>query len=115
MKTLYQKKKASQSPQRFKREYLVIHGPPASGKTLNKEVIKKVCSADHVFDADFERDQARDAYGKILLFSNDPQVRAPDDTGRPYRYVMRKIPIEIIKRALGSLWVEPDPQWKAGK
>ena len=90
------------------RQYLVIFGPPCSGKTLNAEAIKKALGYDHAFDVGFDTVQIQAASGRIILFSQNEQVRHPDHLVRPYQYVMRRKPIEAVKRLLGSKWVEPN-------
>ena len=88
------------------REYLVVYGPPCSGKTLNAQAIMEALNCDHAFDF-FERGQIEEAQGRVILFSPDERVRHPDHSTRPYRYVSEKISIATVKAMLGSRWIEP--------
>ncbi len=100
---------ASPKKPRSGREFLVVYGPPCSGKTLNAQQIKEVLGYDHAFDAGFDCAEISQAKGRIILFSHEERVRHPDHMGRPYRYVLRKKPIEAVKRFLGPRWIEPIP------
>ena len=89
---------------RREREYLVVYGPPASGKTLNAQAMKEALGYDHVFDADFHGLEILEARGRIILLAHSEEVRCPDDRRR---FVLRKKPIEAVKRLLGARWTEP--------
>jgi hypothetical protein len=89
------------------REFIVVYGPPCSGKTLNAAAMCAKLGYDAAFDAD-ETEAIRQAKGRIILFAHGEQVRSPDaPAGNRHLYVLRKKPIEAVKRLLGDAWVEP--------
>jgi hypothetical protein len=93
-----------------KREYLVVYGPHCSGKTLNAEAMKKALGYDHVFDDFTPSWMIKEAEGRIILTSLTEEVRNPDDRRT---YVLRKKPIEAVKRLLGAQWIEPVEGYRA--
>lgn len=91
------------------REYLVVYGPPCSGKTLNAEMIIEVLGYDYAFDAAAASPAVLQSItGRVVLFSHTDQVRDPDDRKR---FILWRKSIEQVKRELGHGWIEPDPQY----
>jgi hypothetical protein len=108
-------------------EYVHIFGPARSGKTLNKEALKKHYQCDIIVDdlgtcagrEEFDRSveyalklaegrsiQAKPEFCRVLLISNRFGIeRRVANTLE--NLDVRTIPIKLAKEALGHLWTEP--------
>lgn len=93
-----------------KTEYLVIHGPPMSGKTLNAHALKEHYKCDHVFDA--HESGIRDATGRVMILTWDPDVRGPSGMRYAFKGAVR-IPIHEARTMLGDRWIEPRRDYHA--
>lgn len=80
--------------------YVIIHGPPCSGKTLNREALRKHYKCGPVFDHDLSG--LAEARGRILILTESKPVLSPGN-GR-LALEGKYIPIEEAKIALGAKW-----------
>ena len=87
--------------------YTIIHGEPATGKTLNKSSIKEEYGFDHVLDEYFDNFQIRKARGKVAILTNNKKPRPP--IGMSKLFVgAKKLSIQEVKERLGKKWAEPN-------
>lgn len=88
--------------------YVLIYGPPSSGKTLNRTALGKHYGCTKVLeDFDVVRTLPEDIGAKILVLgwrSHYALLRGQD---------VRSIPVHAAKIALGKDWIEPDPLYGA--
>ena len=87
--------------------FVVIYGPPGSGKTVNKEALRLHyrCSAV-IDDGDrIQRWQLRGLKGRVLVISSGTGLRDPFDRRRVLE--CRYIRVDAAAKALGANWVKP--------
>lgn len=86
--------------------FIIIYGPPGSGKTLNAAALKHfydcrmVCEEGRVPASVFKRDC------NVLILSNTPKVRDPRSQ-KNEALEGRVIDIEEAAAALGKRWIKP--------
>lgn len=90
-------------------DYLVIYGPPGSGKTLNREALRAHYKCATVVDDWPQRRMLREVSGCVLILSGADHVCDPRDRRR--RLKCRYISIGDAAKALGAAWVAPVPGW----
>ena len=88
-------------------EYIIILGPPASGKTLNREALRKHYKCDHVFDGGFDRAKIVAAAGRIMVLTCDPNLKGPSGHRKMFKNAVW-IPVRAAEIALGSRWIAPE-------
>lgn len=92
--------------------YTVVYGPPASGKTLNRDRIADLLDCDEVMDDEpFIRTRLeyhQSPVRHLLILSPDRHVRDPRERRR-FLPPHCSISIDEVKSRLGSRWVEPNP------
>lgn len=95
-------------------EITILHGPPASGKTLNSQAIAQALRTDCTVDgwdlAELEEiaaDHANDCPPfRILVITTDPDLNDPR-AKKKTRMEGNRISITEAKGLLGPLWIEP--------
>lgn len=86
--------------------FVVVYGPPATGKTLNREALREHYRCRAVMD-DWPSlaHELRGQTGRVLILSTTDQVRNPYDHRRILK--ARKVRIEDAAKALGPKWITP--------
>lgn len=86
--------------------FVVVHGGPASGKTLNRENLRKHYRCSAVLDEwPSLPNELRGKTGRVLILSTTEKVRDPYDRRRVLK--ARTVKIEDAAKALGSKWITP--------
>ena len=94
--------------------YVLVYGPPASGKTRNSHGIRRLFGAHASLDAE-EALCGLDAFTRdwidgttILILSTRPEIRHPEDKRRLLR--CPTLNILAARALLGSRWVDAPPR-----
>ena len=89
--------------------FFIIHGPPASGKTINAQALKEMFQCDHVFDAGFDNDRIAAAKGRILILSCDRRVfvKGMGKRGNITAQAVVVMSVQKAARGLGDRWIKP--------
>jgi len=106
--TTAKKSTSKPAPQaRPRLSFVVVYGPPASGKTLNGEALRKHYKCLAVMDERVCQNQMPWLVipGRVLLLALSERVRDPYDRRRWLK--TRTVSIEKAAHALGSKWVQP--------
>lgn len=97
-------------------KYVIVYGPPCSGKSLNAQAIASYFKCDYVTD---ESLLSRFLTGKILVLSHTNRVRNPNVKVRknhPDYYLKgTAYSVEEVAAHLGGLWVKPIPNYQKSK
>lgn len=88
--------------------YLILHGPPMSGKTLNSEALKRHYKCDHVFDGGFDDARIAGAKGRVMVLTCDANIKGPRGHRKMFKESVR-IPVQEAVVMLGRRWVAPRP------
>lgn len=89
-----------------KPNYVIVFGPPASGKTLNAAALKRHYKCDYVFDIGFHDRQIAESREKILILSHTKKVKDPRDRRRLIQNAVF-VSIQEAAAAIGSESVVP--------
>jgi hypothetical protein len=91
----------------MKTKYIIIHGAPGTGKTLNAHALRLHYKCDFAFDAEFNLRLALLAPkgARVLLLAHSPNPKL-SARGRRVKALIgaRVIPLEKAKAALGAQW-----------
>lgn len=102
------------------RSFIIVYGPPASGKTINAERLRKHYRCDHVFDAGFDNPKILSSSGRVMVLACEqyppgPRIGRAKGSSDFYQGAAT-IPVEEAKFALGGEWIPtntkvagPDP------
>ena len=92
------------------KEFVIVVGEPATGKTLNKEALRQHFGCEECYDCPGDEHQIRrsDA-SRILILTTDVDVKDPLYEGkRKPRMEGTRITVAQAREALGTKWVEPN-------
>jgi hypothetical protein len=90
-------------------EFIIIYGPPASGKTINASGMLQRYGCDHV--CDFEEYRGGD-FKRVLILTNKPGLMGTPEQPELFKSAGR-LQIKLVKQDLGDRWVEPIPGYRA--
>jgi hypothetical protein len=91
-------------------EFVIVFGPPASGKTLNQAALKAHYKCDHVFDDMFDDSRIAKATGRIMILSTTREVKEPRGLHPGRRRLITDalfVPVSEAAFALGEKWIAP--------
>lgn len=88
-------------------KYVILYGPPRSGKTINKEALRVHYKCDYVFDAVADDASILSAGGRVMVLSHDENPRGPAGHRKLYKKHTSKVSIEAAALALGSAFIVP--------
>jgi len=83
---------------------IIIYGPPASGKTINAEVLRKHYRCDQVLDAGFDDSRIIEARGRILVLSLEKVPKGPKGHRKLFAEAIA-IPVQEAAFAVGDAWI----------
>lgn len=86
-------------------EYIIIHGPARSGKTLNAEALKAHFKCDAVCDPMYIAEGER-----VLVLSLTADIKGPAGNRKMFKNAL-KVPVAEAARQLGDAWVNPKPDF----
>ena len=87
-------------------EFVIVFGPPGSGKSLNKSALKTHYRCDLVFDDVFDDHEIRQAKGRVLILSHTEEVKNPHDRRKLLTGCLR-VPVWEAAIELEEKWVGP--------
>lgn len=81
-------------------DFVVVYGPPASGKTLNSKAIAEVMGCDLIWEDDFSQNEIPGTAQRVLVLTSD---RDKMEQITPASMMS----IGEAKCLLGARWIEP--------
>lgn len=85
-------------------KYIILHGPPRSGKTLNAQALKQHYNCDHVFDGFAVNSRVIGIGGLVLIITCNAAIKGPKGNRRLFKDSVR-IPVAEAAIALGEKWI----------
>jgi hypothetical protein len=97
--------KKSNKPKPALPKFVIVYGPPMSGKTINKEAMREHYKCDSVFDVGFEDASILAAGGRVMVLATDENPRGPAGQRNLYKKHTVKISVGAAALALGDRWI----------
>lgn len=93
---------------------VLVWGPSASGKTINREAMKQYFGCDHVVDdpSRFELGNMPECSVLVLAPERDLMVHRHGEKPSAFDPDLA-YPVATVKGLLGDKWIEPDPDYRA--
>lgn len=87
-------------------EFVIIFGPPASGKSINAKALMHHFACDAAYDAGFDDAAIMEAKGRVMVMTHDPSVKGVRGARRLFDHATR-VSIVQARQELGERWIEP--------
>jgi hypothetical protein len=94
--------------------YVIVHGGPATGKTINAPALMEHYRCDWWIDwgslADYHNTLVFD---RVLILANEVPLRPIKTARRKIVVTGITIPVEVAAKDLGDRWISPIPNYRA--
>lgn len=91
-------------------EFVILYGPPASGKTINAKALQERYNCDYVTDEWLGRPLGKEMPKRVLILTNKPGLMGTPEEPELFKSAVR-LQVSLAAKDLGDKWIVPDPEY----